>query len=70
MTTNKNKRGHLGTLKFNLLSRKFSKKFIALGGINEKTYKLLNILNIFGCAILKDKKKAGKYLPAFLKNNF
>ena len=69
-TTNKNKRGYLGTLKFNLLSRKFSKKFIALGGINEKTYKLLKILNICGCAILNDKKKAGKYMPAFLKNNF
>ena len=69
-TSNKNKKGHLGTLKFNLLTRKFSKKFLALGGINEKRFKLLKMLNIFGCVMLKDKKKAGKYLPAFLKNNF
>ena len=69
-TSNKNKKGHLGTLKFNLITRKFAKKFIALGGINERRFKLLKILNIFGCVMLKDKKKAGKYLPAFLKNNF
>ena len=69
-TSNKNKKGHLGTLKFNLLTRKFSKKFLALGGINEKRFKLLKMLNIFGCVMLKDKKKSGKYLPAFLKNNF
>ena len=69
-TSDKNKKGHLGTLKFNLLTRKFAKKFIALGGINERRFKLLKMLNIFGCVMLKDKKKAGKYLPAFLKNNF
>ena len=69
-TSHKNKKGHLGTLKFNLLTRKFSKKFLALGGINEKRFKLLRMLNISGCVMLKDKKKAGKYLPAFLKNNF
>lgn len=69
-TSDKNKKGHLGTLKFNLLTRKFPNKFLALGGINEKTFGLLRILNIYGCAILKDKKKAGKYMPAFLKNSF
>ena len=69
-TSNKNKKGHLGTLKFNLLTRKFAKKFIALGGINERRFKLLKMLNIFVFLFLKDKKKAGKYLPAFLKNNF
>ena len=68
--SNKNKKGHLGTLKFNLLTRKFAEKFIALGGINERRFKLLKLLNISGCVMLKDKKKAGKYLPAFLKNNF
>ncbi len=66
-TSDKNKKGHLGTLKFNLLTRKFAKKFIALGGINKRRFKLLKMLNIFGFVILKDKKKAGKYLPAFLK---
>ncbi len=66
-TSNKFKKGNLGTIKFNLLTRNFSKKFIALGGINEKNFKKINILNIHGCALLKDKKKAGKYMPAFLK---
>jgi len=69
-TSNKYKKGNLGTLKFNLLTRNFSKKFIALGGINEKNFRKINILNVHGCAFLKDKKKAGKYMPAFLKNNF
>ena len=69
-TSNKFKKGHLGTNKFNLLTRHFNKKFVALGGINESNFKLIKILNINGCAILKDKKKAGKYMPAFLKNNF
>tara|TARA_Y100001970_G_scaffold16953_1_gene19120 strand:- start:22518 stop:23096 length:579 start_codon:yes stop_codon:yes gene_type:complete len=69
-TSNKFKKGHFGTTKFNLLTRNFSKKFIALGGINEKNFRKINILNIRGCALLKDKKKAGKYMPAFLKNNF
>ncbi len=69
-TSNKHKEGHLGTMKFNLLTRNFSKKFIALGGLNEKNFRKTNILNIHGCAFLKDKKKAGKYMPAFLKNNF
>jgi len=69
-TSNKHKKGNLGTLKFNLLTRNFSKKFIALGGINEKNFRKINILNVHGCAFLKDKKKAGKYMPAFLKNSF
>ena len=43
---------------------------VAIGGINEKNFKRINILNAYGCALLKDKKKAGKYMPAFLKNNF
>ena len=69
-TSNKFKKGFLGTIKFNLLTRNFSQKFIALGGINEKNFKLLNQLDIHGCAMYGDKKKAGNYMPAFLKNNF
>ena len=69
-TSSKFKKGFLGTTKFNLLSRNFSNKFVALGGINEKNFRLLNLLNIHGCAMSGDKKKAGKYMPAFLKNNF
>ena len=69
-TSNKFKKGFLGTTKFNLLTKNFSNKFVALGGINEKNFRSLNLLNIYGCAISGDKKKAGKYMPAFLKNNF
>ena len=69
-TSYKFKKGFLGTTKFNLLTRNFSQKFIALGGINEKNFRLLSLLNIHGCAMSGDKKKAGKYIPAFLKNNF
>ena len=69
-TSYKFKKGFLGTTKFNLLTRNFSQKFIALGGINEKNFRLLSLLNIHGCAMSGDKKKAGKYMPAFLKNNF
>ena len=69
-TSNKFKKGFLGTTKFNLLTRNFSQKFVALGGINEKKFRLLGLLDIQGCAMSGDKKKAGKYMPAFLKNNF
>ncbi|MDA9740643.1 thiamine phosphate synthase [Pelagibacteraceae bacterium] len=69
-TSNKFKKGFLGTTKFNLLTKNFSNKFVALGGINEKNFRSLNLLNIYGCAMSGDKKKAGKYMPAFLKNNF
>ena len=66
-TSNKFKKGFKGTTRFNLLTRNFSQKFIALGGINEKNFRLLNLLNIHGCAMSGDKKKAGKYMPAFFK---
>ena len=66
-TSNQYKKGNLGTFKFNLLTRNFSRKFIALGGINEKNFRKIKILNVHGCALLKDKKKAGMYLPAFFK---
>ena len=69
-TSYKFKKGFLGTTKFNLLTQNFSNKFVALGGINEKNFRLLSLLNIHGCAMSGDKKKAGKYMPAFLKNNF
>ena len=68
-TSSEHKKGHLGPTKFNILTRKFSKKFIALGGINQKNFKYIKILNVNGCAMLKDKKKAGKYMPAFFKSN-
>ena len=66
-TKYKNKKSFLGINRFNLLTRSFSYKFIALGGINEKNFSHLKNLNILGCALSSDKKKAGKYIPAFFK---
>ena len=68
-TNYKYKKGWLDTTKFNLLTRKILKNFVALGGINEKNFKKIKILNIVGLALSSDKKKAGNYLPAFYKNN-
>ena len=67
-TNYKNKKGWLDTIKFNLLTRKVSTNFVALGGINEKNFNQLKILNTTGLAMSSDKKKAGNYLPAFYKN--
>ena len=67
-TNYKNKKGWLGTIKFNLLTRKILTNFVALGGINEKNFNQLKILNITGLAMSSDKKRAGNYLPAFYKN--
>ena len=66
-TNYKNKKGWLGTTKFNLVSQKVSTNIIALGGINEKNYKKLKILKTKGFAISSAKKKAGNFLPAFYK---
>ena len=66
-TTYKNKTDYLGKIRFNLLSRKFSAKFVALGGINQNNFSHIQNLNILGCALSSDKKKAGKYIPAFFK---
>ncbi len=68
-TNYKNKIGFLGTMKFNLLTRFFSWKFIALGGIKESNFSSIKNLNVEGCAISSDKKKAGKYIPAFFKSS-
>ena len=67
-TNYKNKKGWLGTVRFNLLTRKSSANFVALGGINKNNFSKLKMLNIVGFALSSDKKKAGNYLPAFYKN--
>ncbi len=67
-TNYKNKKGWLGTIRFNLLTRKSSANFIALGGINKNNFSKLKMLNIVGFALSSNKKKAGNYLPAFYKN--
>ena len=57
----------LGKVKFNLLTRYFKLGFIALGGINSYNFNQTKNLNIVACAMSSDKKKAGKYIPAFFK---
>ena len=64
------KKGFLGVIKFNLITRKFRTNFIALGGINIKNFKQIKNLNIIGLAMSSDKKKAGKYIPAFFKKTY
>ena len=53
----------LGIIKFNLIAYKTNLSFIALGGINEKNYRKLRLLEIKGFASVSWAKKNG------LKNN-
>ena len=69
-TNYKFKESFLGNLKFNLLTKNFKGKYIALGGINQKNFNQIKSLNIIGCAMSSDKKKAGKYIPAFFKKTY
>ena len=64
------KKGFLGVIKFNLITRMFRTNFIALGGINIKNFNQIKNLNITGLAMSSDKKKAGKYIPAFFKKTY
>ena len=64
------KKGFLGVIKFNLITRMFRTNFIALGGINIKNFNQIKNLNIIGLAMSSDKKKAGKYIPAFFKKTY
>ena len=66
-TSNKFKKGFLGTTKFNLLTRNFSQKFVALGGINEKNFRLLGLLNVQGCAMSGEKKSRQIHAGFFKK---
>ncbi len=68
-TKYKNKKSFLGVTKFNLLSRNSMGKFIALGGINKSNFNQIKNLNAVGFALSSDKKKAGKYIPAFFKKS-
>jgi len=49
----------LGVIKFNLLSLNNKNNLIALGGINEKNYKNLKLINIKGFASISWAKKNG-----------
>ena len=53
------KSNYLGVSRFNLLTLGITKKFIALGGINEKNIKKLNLLNIKGFSGISWIKKTG-----------
>lgn len=55
------KEGFLNISKFNLLVSG-KNNIIALGGINEKNYKKLKLVNIKGYAVLSDLKNYPKYL--------
>lgn len=54
--TNKNKK-NLGVIKFNLLTKNSKKKIIALGGIDNKNLRRLNLLKINGYAGISYYKK-------------
>ena len=49
---NSKKKKNLGIVKFKLLQKNFNKKFIALGGINKKNIKILDMLKISGYAAI------------------
>jgi len=57
----------LGICKFELLTRKYKNKFIALGGIRKQNINILKMLNIYGMAgISYLKKNRPKNLGRFL----
>ena len=61
----KKKNQFLGPVKFNILTKHFNKKTIALGGINKDNLKLIDIINCYGYAsityIEKYKLNGKKY---------
>ena len=69
-TNYKFKKSFLGSIKFNLLTKNFKSRYVALGGINYRNFNQIKNLNIIGCALSLDKKKAGNYLPAFFKKTY
>ena len=56
-TIYKNKKGHYGVTKFNLISSKYKINIIPLGGINNSTLMSLKIIRSKGLAILSAVKK-------------
>jgi len=60
-------RKYLGTCRFRLLTLKYKRKFIALGGIRKKNLNILKMLNIYGMAGISFlKKNRPKFLGRFL----
>jgi len=56
-TSYKNKRGNLGVIKFNLITKNYLISLIPLGGINSFNLLKLNIVNSNGLALLSEIKK-------------
>ena len=57
---------HLGIPRFNLIKISFKKKFVALGGINQKNIPKIKMLNIYGISgISMYKKKPAYKRPVF-----
>ena len=54
--------GYLDIAKFNFLTLTKKMNFIALGGINKRNYKKLNIVNCTGAAMLSEPLKKPTYL--------
>ena len=50
----KQNNSQLGIIKFNIMSKNFKNKFVALGGINNKNLKLLKSLDIYGYAAISN----------------
>ena len=60
-------RKYLGVCRFKLLTLKYKRKFIALGGIRKKNINILKMLNIYGMAGISFlKKNRPKNLGRFL----
>ena len=63
----KKSRKYLGICRFRLLTLKYKRKFIALGGIRKKNINILKMLNIYGMAGISFlKKNRPKNLGRFL----
>ena len=56
-TSYKNKKGHMGLIKFNLLTRKYKITIVPLGGIRDSNLNKLNLVNSSGLALLSEIKK-------------
>jgi thiamine monophosphate synthase len=56
-TTYKDKKGHLGTIRFNLIKKNYIVNLVPLGGINNNNLLSLNLVNSNGFALLSEIKK-------------
>ena len=56
-TSYRDKKGHLGLVKFNLFTRKYKMTILPLGGIRESNLNKLRLVNGNGLALLSEIKK-------------